>query len=137
MEELESEFVPYQESLELKELGFDEICFAMFMKDSFKGRCWCKNSEFEDKVLFTSAPIYSQAFRFFREKYNLNVFIQNGTSSWMAFIGNTPSYIPFVDEVEGSNEFKGHNTYEEAELACLNKLIEIAKQTKPRITEVL
>jgi hypothetical protein len=45
----------------------------------------------------------------------------------MAFIGNTPSYIPFVDEVEGSNEFKGHNTYEEAELECLKKLIEIVK----------
>jgi hypothetical protein len=131
---IDKEFVPYEQALELKELGFDEPCFGRFNPDgdlvvAHTGKYVISNGV-DRREFFTLAPLFSQAFRFFREKYNLNVFIQNGTSSWMAFIGNTPSYIPFVDEVEGSNEFKGHNTYEEAELACLIKLIEIVKNGK-------
>jgi hypothetical protein len=124
----DKDFAPYQPSLDMKELGFDEPCFGYYnVSNQELIEDLSNNRTGNDDSRWASAPLYSQAFRWFREKYNLNVFIQNGTSSWMAFIGNTPSYIPFVDEVEGSNEFKGHNTYEEAELACLNKLIEIVK----------
>ena len=118
---MNKEFVPYQPSLDMKELGFDEECFAMFMKDSFKSRCWCKNSEFEDKVLFTSAPTFSQAFRFFREKYQASP-----TIHCMSEQGNSWKY--HIPNEGGEKEFL---TYEEAELACLVKLIEIVKnQTK-------
>jgi hypothetical protein len=120
---MNKDFVPYQPSIDMKGLGFNEPCFGHYLKKQFYLKAYDKQSEG-----ITLRPTYSQAFRFFREKYNLNVFIQNGTSSWMAFIGNTPTYIPFVDEVKGSNKFKGHNTYEEAELACLIKLIEIANE---------
>jgi hypothetical protein len=115
------EFSPYTEALELKELGFDEECFAMFMKDSFKSRCWCKNSEFEDKVLFTSAPTFSQAFRWFREKYNASPLI-----TCYSELGNAWKY-----HIPNEGGEQGFNTYEEAELACLKQLIKIVKnQTK-------
>ena len=44
------EFVPYNEALELKELGFDESCFAVIhkggcLKTEIKYRILVKNSE--------------------------------------------------------------------------------------------
>jgi len=123
------EFIPYQQALELKELGFDEECFAMFMKDSFKSRCWCKNSEFEDKVLFTSAPTFSQAFRWFRERYRLCCqFSYYHISKWgFEILEFTDLKITPNKEV---TDFNKPRTYEEAELECLIKLIEIVKDGK-------
>lgn len=121
---MNKEFIPYQESLELKELGFDEECFAMYMKDIFKSRCWCKNSEFGDKILFTSAPTFSQAFRWFREEgYVSYVEVLNtGKYDYMLISKNFTEVVDFND---GS-----FDTYEEAELGCLRQLIEIVKQQK-------
>ncbi len=126
---MNKEFIPYQESLELKELGFDEECFAMYMKDIFKSRCWCKNSEFGDKILFTSAPTLSQAFRWFREKYKLYHDIKM-FGDW-----DKPQFSYIVSGRTMTNpahmwHYEDENSYEEAELACLKKLIEIVKQQK-------
>jgi hypothetical protein len=55
----------------------------------------------------------SMAFRWFREKYDLNYVIVKA-ESWFFTIN-------------GCNTQEGFNTYEEAELACLRKLIEIHK----------
>jgi hypothetical protein len=61
---MNKEFVPYEQDLELKKLGFDEDCFSMFMKDILKTRCYCQNSEFNEphQKIFISAPLYQQAF---------------------------------------------------------------------------
>ena len=125
---LEKDFTLYEQALALKKLGFDEECFAMFMKDSFKSRCWCKNSEFEDKVLFTSAPTFSQAFRWFRNKYGLD-----GVSFY-----NYTGYMWNIIDVKNSNATKNvtiqeddmqqYSSKEEAEQSCLIKLIEIVKE---------
>ncbi len=121
----EKDFVPYEQALALKELGFDEPCLAKYCKynltdkiklfpqsqDFFKGYFnQCTNSEYkkEDKV---AAPLYQQAFSFFREKYNLRE--QYGVFPHHTIMIN---YL-----IEGGRE-------EEAELECLNKLIEIVKQ---------
>jgi hypothetical protein len=78
-----------------------------------------RNSQFGHAV---SAPTFSQAFRWFREKYELNYEIP--------YAGKQGEYHAFVqDYVYGNN---GTNpsvfTYGEAELECLKKLIEIVKQ---------
>jgi hypothetical protein len=66
------------------------------------------------------APTYSQAFRWFREKYGL----YGHTFS----IGNNETKkIHFTNNID-SRENVFYNTYEEAELECLKKLIEIVKQ---------
>jgi hypothetical protein len=69
-----------------------------------------------------SAPTFSQSFRFFREKYGLNHEIH--------YAGKEGEYRAFVQNyIYGNN---GTNpsvlTYEEAELECLRRLIEIVKQ---------
>jgi hypothetical protein len=132
---MQKEFVNYEIALALKELGFNKECFnrfytkpqsKMFGVDE-KGRHYpIKNiskklyTMGEDFVLNDSnvilAPTFSQAFKFFREKYDLDVISK-------PHIGKTKKYI--CDPVNIRLEAK--NTYEEAELACLKKLIEIVK----------
>jgi hypothetical protein len=111
------DFVLYPEALELKELGFDEPCFGWFASD----RTLVK--EVTEKTDFTLAPTYSQAFRFFREKYNTNTAI-----SWRDDLLN---YDISLTEMKKHGYFyykDNFTTYEEAELACLQQLIKIVKE---------
>ena len=68
-----------------------------------------------------TAPLYQQAFRWFREKYILGHMI-NGIG-YESFIMNIGGMLHIFNPFD----FK---TYEEAELACLKKLIEILNQNK-------
>jgi hypothetical protein len=106
---MEKDFIPYQEALELKQLGFDGSHYILCV-DTPDGREYTKVGE---------CPIlYSQAFRFFREKYSMHGYVE-GAYPWFRFYINWDD-----DRCEGHKE----STYEEAELACLRKLIEIVKQ---------
>jgi predicted GNAT superfamily acetyltransferase len=70
---------------------------------------------------YTSQPTYSQSFRWFREKYDIHSYIE-------VFSDNTFDYVTVSDDFEGKDYGDGpFNTYEEAEQACLDKLIEICK----------
>lgn len=127
------DFTLYPEALALRELGFDEPCFAFFQVEyaeskptmvddeheyRITGYRTCKNSEIPQH--YTSAPTYSQAFRFFREKYELYHIIHCPTKD-VAVFTITGFDVP---SVHSDVELK---SYEEAELACLKKLIEIVK----------
>ena len=72
------------------------------------------------KSLITKAPLYQQAFRWFREKHNLHhvVIWDSETNNFDAGLFGE---LPFFEE---DTIF---TTYEEAEQACLDKLIEICK----------
>jgi hypothetical protein len=120
---MSKDFVPYQEALELKELGFDEPCFGRYDgRDENKGKIWYEmpNSGKDwIPVKDVLAPTFSQAFRFFREKYN--IFGQVNIHTY--FIYNISN-----DGFEMIKQYdKLTNTYEEAELECLKKLIQIVK----------
>ena len=109
------EFIPYEQALELKELGFDEPCFGY-------------RAEEEDVMIkyiphcVISAPTFSQAFRWFREKHGLVGIIKFGTNDFTYNVYNEDGMGLLTKE---SLNFNGN--YEEAELECLKKLIEIAK----------
>jgi hypothetical protein len=123
------DFIPYEQALALKELGFDEPCLGNYADD-------------ENHTLFTNgnkpgktnAPLYSQAFRWFREKHNIQGYIYSSTvrgnvektKQFTGYIWNINGIdIPFLS-TDARDEL--HDTYEEAELACLIKLIEIVKK---------
>ena len=115
---MEKEFVPYQESLELKKLGFEERCLGHFWENLFYFETtFTHPSTMPNSPESCLAPTFSQAFRWFREKYSDLDFgvskIHNGTNNYHYHINLTWEF------------FEG--TYEEAELACLRKLIEIVK----------
>jgi hypothetical protein len=138
---MNKEFVPYEESLALKELGFDEPCLSWFSDRSIRivGVNGCAlsslpvNSNFNGDDEFVTAPLYQQAFRWFREKHNLcgEVYTVN-----MGAIDYTFQIRDLYSEDVKHNNFEAYTggyigtflTYEEAELACLRKLIELVKK---------
>jgi len=115
-ENYEKDFVPYEQALALKELGFDEPCFAyydMAQEFNFPG-CTMHNRNFIN-LKATMTPLYQQAFRWFREKHGLYSVIDGLEHRQYYKITQLNSYS------------KEYDTYEEAEQACLDKLIEICK----------
>ena len=100
---MEKEFVTYTQSLALKELGFDEPCFGYYDNGVFI--FWYDSKQETELLLNCSAPLKQQVFRWFREKLS-EAIIEGGFRS-----GQSAKY----------------TTYEEAELACINELIEIIK----------
>lgn len=121
---MKNEFIPYEQALALKELGFNEPCFGKYdIYGSFDHKLFYHNHDSETS-LNCSAPTFSQAFRWFREKYGLFSEIQPyliiGTQ-WRYTITNR-------NNSSGLPHKEGFQTYEEAEQACLEKLIEIIKK---------
>ena len=135
---MNKEFIPYEQALALKELGFDEPCFAWYVskEHGLELGSVLKSDLIKEGLL---APTYSAAFRWFREKYDLDIEIErkwkyssnhNPTETFIRFsIYNfkldreSREYILFIST-------SAYNTYEEAELECLKKLIEIVKEQK-------
>jgi hypothetical protein len=134
-------FVPYAESMELKQLGFEEECLGAWGEWGFMtpndvsslsdyiiqedlDERWIE----EDNVCL--APTYSQAFRWFRENYNL--FHEINVDKTME-----PKFAYTIIEYESAQFVEGfkedtlsehlYYNHEEAELACVRKLIEIVK----------
>jgi len=148
---MDKDFVPYQPSLDMKSIGFDEPCFGQY---AFK-KLELINTPLRSSDLTTSegnfiaAPTFSQAFRWFREKYQLVHEI-----SWSKYKGGLnfdydifSLVLPTDDELGNEDDiyiekpmetydslvdkgFKWHesDTYEQAEHGCLEKLIEIVKE---------
>ena len=139
---MRNEFIPYKEALALKELGFDEPCFYMwnidtkelFSSNSTDINGQPTNLDLIGNVDFT-APLYQQAFRWFREEYNLRGFIgfrPNVKQFDYHIYDMSLSGIEYAKQrtMEEFNKDPKVGTYEEAELACLKKLIEIINQNK-------
>ena len=131
------EFVPYEQSLALKELGFDEPCFGVLCEEIKMVRVNDELRNWNDNVRngeTTSAPTFSQCFRWFREKYEWQHSIeptadqhshQLGYNYWIWNYKTGEEYHTMPkNRPSGDWEYK---TYEEAELECLIKLIEIVK----------
>jgi hypothetical protein len=129
---MEKEFVPYQLSLDMKELGFDEPCMYIFDKQRNNLMCPIYGLfENEEPNRFLNAPLYQQAFRWFREKYKLYSYIGRacGSTSEIYFVEiyTLTEELGIYDKDEEQIIF---NSQEEAELECLIKLIDIVKSKK-------
>ena len=132
---MEKEFVPYQPSLDMKELGFDEPCLVYYNGykelDHLMPERVVVGKNYNGETT-TSAPLYQQAFRWFREKY--------GYLHHITYFDSVKAQIPGNADYQGFVLFPygeihklpkmSYDTYEEAELACLIKLIEIVKDGK-------
>ena len=132
MNTLEKEFIPYEQALALKELGFDEPYFRVYDTLGF-----VQDEKIMDELSLEKiqSPTFSQAFRWFRERWGYDIHVR-GTNFRASYVIGIPKEInmesgdgyPLVIDwdyiVDGTGVRK---TYEEAELACLLKLIEIVK----------
>jgi len=116
---MNKEFIPYEETSSLIALGFKEPVIA-HRKDGLN-ICLLEHPE----VLLTdlSMILYQQAFRWFRKQYKLIFFvfpqIEDGGCEYQ-IVHYNPHKIMYKVYSKGM-------TYEEAELACLRKLIEIVE----------
>ena len=120
------EFIPYEQALELKELGFDEPCFGWFTNSYLRIGSVVENKHVqgEDETL---APLYQQVFRWFRKESGIESFVHKSIEGNYYFVikrtGNNESNMYEFTKTAP----KTFDTYEEAELECLIKLIEIVK----------
>ena len=136
---MEKEFVPYEEALALKELGFTEPCLGWYLPEIVDkgnvasvilGSYMTNWTKFGDRL---STPTFSQAFRWFREKYGIGGYVRRGSNEMHEHLKengfSVADYEWCINKTDGTHTSgRGmKDTYEEAELACLDKLIEIIK----------
>jgi hypothetical protein len=136
---MENEYVPYEESMALKELGFDENCMGYYhggrpLKFTYTEKIRNKKVSARIKVhnkncgtaYLCTAPLWQQAFMWFRDKHGLffNIISEDPAREdvyWFVWI---------FGKTSGRRDIKIRmiKTYQEAELACLKQLIEIVKE---------
>ena len=145
---MNKEFIPYEQAVHLRELGFNELCIGQYDRSIESGITIVTDGA---RIYNNGAPTFSQAFRWFREKTITNLVINDRGDSIQGMLTLLPliylnsyeihvikeSDTQFVNHVSGQNipfygaaRHKYHayaTSYEEAELDCLKKLIEIAK----------
>jgi hypothetical protein len=130
---MEKEFVPYELASRMKQLGFDEPCFAWYdgRYTSSINKDYCKNSEEWLNTIHCAAPLFQQAFRWFRESYNLfcEINVDKTTEPKFAFTIKEYESAQFLEGF-GEDVLSEYLYYkhEDAELACLEKLIEIVER---------
>jgi len=124
---MEKQFIPYEQALALKELGFDEKCYRGYDKNQmlFYSKQDSGHLLNYSVGMNVSAPLYQQAFRWFREKYNIDGFVR------IEPLNEKYGFVIYNREKDNFKEFSAEYTStEEAELTCLKKLIEFIKQPK-------
>lgn len=146
---MKNEFISYEQSLALKELGFDEPCFMFYeqgtnskylqqgIDDDYCGdyseqRDWnsIPNKPWKPFCQCISAPLYRQAFRWFRGKYNLDysikpVYGKKHFNKYRVSVYSKTKLIQVMKYYFPDNPY--FDSREEAELECLKELIKIVK----------
>lgn len=135
---METQFVPFELAVKLKELGFDEKCFMSYFKllrhefEDFRSSSKITFNEDEPIKLLTfsndefckiqcGAPLWQQAFEYFlnfKGMHGTVLYSYNGFFYYtISFIGSKTNNIISYD----ANNING------ARYACLEKLIELCK----------
>ena len=112
---MKKEFLSYELEVELVELGFNEKTFDVHSDIITSGF----------KIVKKPTPriLFQQAFRFFREKYMLSGEIYIFKNIWNFDIEDINNSIQLY-----TSDINSYSTYEDAEIECIKKLIEIAKE---------
>lgn len=129
-----SDFLPYKESLELKRLGIELTPnFAIIDQTEYLQIKGEQVSGFRGAMVYNiiACPLYQQAFKFFRDKYDLHKIVAP-----LLITSSDKKGIRFTFSIFNSeeNDFViadesplGYLTYEEAELECLRAMIKYIK----------
>lgn len=128
---MNKEFVPYEIAIKLKQNSFNEACLAAWVyknkeKDTKLIGCGAlhfevdglpNNTDYED--ILCSAPLYQQVFKWFRKEHELYGYPEE------FFIDGTQSFSYIVDGKTKYKSMDWFESYEDAELGCIIKLIDI------------
>lgn len=138
--EQQLQLATFYQAIKLKQLGFDWKCRRYFKSDGRSEESQIEENFNDTKSLkemyrdIISAPTVTLAFKWFRDEYGLKHDIDDDNIG-TKFYYKIKSYTKKFDNYDiltlirrerewDKIEFK---TYEEAELACLEKLIEVIK----------
>lgn len=143
---MNNEFIPREQAMEMKALGFDEPCLTSYGIDYELMSIWKVEDEFTPSIKlkdepigsyvqnsvhfhlsnWCAAPLWQQAFRWFGDKHDM--------LSKVLFrrIPNT-IYVYIISCEKNQNiglyaHTEVYQTYEEAQLACLKELIQTLKE---------
>ena len=132
---MEKEFVPYELALRMKHLGFNEPCFGHYQQEYHDdGMTELEPSlqmiiskQHQHAYQVCTAPLYQQAFKWFRDKYKLKSYVDTD-NCYRIFGGiwDVNGYKDCVYDID-SGEYDSH---EESELECLKNIIEIVESEK-------
>jgi hypothetical protein len=135
-----SKYVPHEISLKLKQLDFKERVLTYYedgipkLYHNIEG--WDFNTSF---LNCCSRPTFSEVFKWFRDNYSLGHEIlcpysstHFGKKVTIINEGKFEAFITDEEQISFTDDDFLHNTYEEAELFCVKKLIEILEQNKSK-----
>tara|TARA_B100000767_G_scaffold230272_1_gene221270 strand:- start:51 stop:461 length:411 start_codon:yes stop_codon:yes gene_type:complete len=128
------DFIPLEQALDLKYLGYDEKSFGYFSDSNFihapviMGKLYPISSN-KIKTNECLSPLYQEAFRWLRLKWGYN--------SWVEQTGNINNYLynykiygngVYHRPIHTPSNYPYCKSYEEAELELLKELIIIVKE---------
>lgn len=115
---LKEDFLTRLQADAVKELGFFKPCIGVYRDDDVVITVNPKDHYYYED----SAPTKSQVFRWFREKYDFDIpYIQKLRKLGVVF---------YYCQVPNTDISFRVTSYEEAESACIDRLIEIVKEQK-------
>lgn len=117
---MKENFIPYKESIAIKEIGFDKPCFG-FYNDNNKpvgGNYPCNG--------INSAPLYQQVFDWFEEQ---------GLHSYISRSYTTGKY-EYEFHIDGYSGLFGFQSKKLAEQGCVRSLISVLKMDKNYIMKL-
>jgi len=123
---MEKQFVPYEQALKLKELGFDDECFGFYtelgnivIKENVKKQDCTTNK--------CIAPIWQQVFDWFDKEFSL---LGEIYKDYKTLNSDFDYGFSIGISISKGYDIGSIKTYEEARLECIKSLIEIVKLEK-------
>lgn len=132
---MNDEFVDFETALALAELGFssslrwnEDVMAGYNVVDRELYMCHLNDDgSFYIPDEDIHAPLKQQVFKFFRKKYNFHPLIRLGRHYKKGTVFDFDIFVGPESRIKFDNYWK---SYEEAENACIDKLIELAKKQK-------
>ena len=127
-------FVKLEQAIELKDLDFDENCLAYYR--NFKDKWDLKHidNNFYDFRPISSyhfkAPLKSQVFKFFRDKYKIDTFIEKYDKAYIIGFVVKNKHIGYLKENLNDTVLLYFDTYEHAEDVAISTLIKMVIKEK-------
>ena len=121
------QFVTYEQALSLRGLEFDEPCFVYYRESNGNKPAYPNSGVTNNSICLNgiTTPTYSQAFKYFKSRFKLSshtdlLSINHLEENYYYQILN------FADIISPDTTIRvdGFKTQEEAESACLDKLIQ-------------